>query len=141
MSGKQLNVFSISVTSMSILNPLKVNDADFLAFDFAFALCRTCSASTQLSLTQFRQLYYALDIVIQSIISTNNAFKTYEDQDGKVDLQVPKLIWIALNMAWLLIGVYKMSSMRLLPTTSADWAGAVLWKEMLEESSVPSSWT
>jgi len=99
MSGKQLNMFSISVTSMAILSPVK------------------------------------------SIVSTNTAFKTFEDPEGKVDLQIPKLIWIAFNLLYLMIGLYKMSSMRLLPTTSADFADAIVWKEMLEQSAVPSSWT
>jgi len=77
----------------------------------------------------------------KSIVSTNTAFKTFEDPEGKVDLQIPKLIWIAFNLLYLMIGLYKMSSMRLLPTTSADFADAIVWKEMLEQSAVPSSWT
>jgi hypothetical protein len=56
---------------------------------------------------------------------------------GNVDLQMPKLIFIALNLAWLCLGLYKMSNMRLLPTTSADWTSKILWKDMMETSSIP----
>uniref|UniRef100_A0A7S1YWL0 ER membrane protein complex subunit 4 n=1 Tax=Trieres chinensis TaxID=1514140 RepID=A0A7S1YWL0_TRICV len=95
MSGKTLNIFSISITSMAVMNP------------------------------------------IMSILSVNNTFKVFEDPDGKVDLQMPKMIFMALNLVWLFVGLYKMSSMRLLPTTSADWSGTVVWKELMEISSIP----
>uniref|UniRef100_A0A7S1CWV8 ER membrane protein complex subunit 4 n=1 Tax=Cyclophora tenuis TaxID=216820 RepID=A0A7S1CWV8_CYCTE len=91
MSGKQLNIFSISVTSMAILNP------------------------------------------IRGILSMEQTFGALEG----VDLQVPKLIFVGLNLAWFAVGLYKMSSMRLLPTTSADWTGSIVWKEMMETSSIP----
>lgn len=96
MSGSQLNVFSISITSMAILSPLTA----MFQLDSTFAGLQSASA-------------------------------------GTVDLQLPKLIFLALNFAWLCIGLYKMSSMRLLPTTSADWTFKIQWKEMMEKSSIP----
>jgi len=97
MAGKNLNIFSISITSMAVMNPTK------------------------------------------SIVGLNHAFKAFEDPDGKVDLQMPKLIFLGLNLMWLLLGLYKMSSMRLLPTTSSDFSGSVVWKELMEMSSIPPS--
>jgi len=91
MSGSQLNIFSISITSSAILSPLTA----------VFSMSRT-----------FRSL------------------------DG-VDLQLPKLIFVALNLVWFGMGMYKMSSMRLLPTTSADWTGSVVWKDLMESTSIP----
>lgn len=55
----------------------------------------------------------------------------------ETDTQVPKLIFAALNLLWLGIGLYKMSSLRLLPTTAADFMESVVWKEMSETSSIP----
>jgi hypothetical protein len=95
MSGKTLNIFSISVTSMAILSPL------------------------------------------QGIFSVQKTFGPMEDQNA--DVSVPKLIFVALNLVWLGIGLYKMSLMRLLPTTSADWTGSIVWKDMMEISSIPPS--
>ena len=95
MSGKNLNIFSISITSSAILGPT------------------------------------------MAIMSTGKKFEPFSDKDGKVDLQMPKLIFIAMNLVWLAIGLYKMSNMRLLPTTSADWANYVVWKEYTETSSIP----
>jgi hypothetical protein len=91
MSGSQLNVFSISITSTAVLTPLT------------------------------------------SILNLNQAFAQY----GNVDLQMAKLVFLVLNLAWLALGVYKLSSMRLLPTTSADWTGKIHWKDMLEATSIP----
>eukprot|EP00957_Ditylum_brightwellii_P120306 9179626-Ditylum_brightwellii.AAC.1 len=97
MSGKTLNIFSISVTSMALMNPLK------------------------------------------SIFTMGNTFRQFEDPDGKVDLQMAKLIFLAMNLVWFGVGLYKMGTMRLLPTTSADWSGYIVWKELLETSSIPPS--
>jgi ER membrane protein complex subunit 4 len=90
MSGKTLNIFSISITSMAILSPLA------------------------------------------SLFTIDKAFGNLE-----LDSQMPKLIYAACNLAWLALGLYKMSSMRLLPTTSADWTDSIVWKDMLETSSIP----
>ena len=94
MSGKNLNIFSISITSMAILTP------------------------------------------VMSILSIQTTFASLEG----VDLQMAKLIYVGLNLVWLAVGLYKMSVMRLLPTTSADWTGSIVWKEMLESSSIPATW-
>jgi len=95
MSGSTLNIWSLNVTSMSILTPIK------------------------------------------SILGMSSAFTKFEDPDGKVDLQMAKLVFLVLNVMWLGVGLYKMSNMRLLPTTSADWNGRIYWKEMMEVSSIP----
>lgn len=70
---------------------------------------------------------------LTSIIQVESVFSKLEE----VDTQMAKLIYIALNLVWLAIGMYKMSSMRLLPTTSADWADSIVWKDMMELSSIP----
>jgi hypothetical protein len=95
MSGSNLNMMSISITSMSILNPIK------------------------------------------SILGVNGMFSKFEDPSGKVELQMPKLVFVLLNFVMLGVGLYKMSKMRLLPTTSADWSGRIVWKELLESTSIP----
>ena len=95
MSGKQLNMWSINVTTASIFTPLT------------------------------------------GLLRLPTVFSKFEDVSGKVDLTMPKVIYIILNLFWLGVGLYKMSQMRLLPTTSADWSGRVVWKENMEISSIP----
>lgn len=91
MSGSQLNMFSINVTTMAILSPLS------------------------------------------AIFTVDQTFRKVQD----ADLQMPKLIYLALNLVFLGIGLYKMSSMRLLPTTSADWTSKIVWKDIVETTSIP----
>ena len=70
---------------------------------------------------------------VTSIFKLESVFGNLEE----VDTQMAKLIYVGLNLLWLAIGMYKMSSMRLLPTTSADFADSIVWKDMMELSSIP----
>lgn len=90
MSGSQLNIFSISVTSGAILGPLG------------------------------------------GLLSVQQAFGQFPD-----NVNTAKLAYVALNLVWLALGLYKMSNMRLLPTMSADWTGKIVFKDMLETTSAP----
>jgi len=72
---------------------------------------------------------------LQGIFTLEKTFGPLEDQNA--DVQMPKLIFVALNLVWLGVGLYKMSSVRLLPTTSADWTGYIVWKDMMETTSIP----
>lgn len=74
---------------------------------------------------------------LTALFAIKKQFSRFEDADGKVDLTTPKLIFVALNLIWLYVGLYKMSNMRLLPTFSSDWSGRIVWKEMSEISSIP----
>ena len=69
---------------------------------------------------------------VRSLMTMGKMFQPLGD-----DLQMAKLLFVALNLVWLGVGKYKLSSMKLLPTTSADWTGSVVWKEMMETSSIP----
>ena len=95
MSGKSLNIFSISITATAIMNPVK------------------------------------------GILTVSNAFRSCEDPDGKVDLTSSKALFVLMNLVWLGVGLYKMATMKLLPLTSADWEGYVVWKHVMETSSIP----
>lgn len=83
---------------------------------------------------------FSINVTTMAIISPLTAIFTLDTtfrQFGDVDLQMPKLIYLALNLAFLGVGLYKMSSMRLLPTTSADWTSKIVWKDMVETTSIP----
>jgi ER membrane protein complex subunit 4 len=74
--------------------------------------------------------------IMTPLASVLNVERTFASL-SEVDTQMEKLIYVAINLAWLGFGLYKMSSMRLLPTTSADFADSVVWKDMMETSSIP----
>lgn len=108
MSGNQLNIWSINITSSAVLTPL----AGILSIDRTFG--------------KLQQM------------NDNNPATTKSGSRGNDDmLQMPKIIFIALNLVWLALGLYKMSTMKLLPTTSADWTHRIVWKDMMETTSIP----
>jgi hypothetical protein len=56
---------------------------------------------------------------IKGISQMNQMFQRYEGEG--VDLFMPKAIFLALQVLSLGVGIYKCSTMGLLPLTSADW--------------------
>eukprot|EP00638_Chattonella_subsalsa_P008618 CAMPEP_0117758186 /NCGR_PEP_ID=MMETSP0947-20121206/15217_1 /TAXON_ID=44440 /ORGANISM="Chattonella subsalsa, Strain CCMP2191" /LENGTH=154 /DNA_ID=CAMNT_0005578303 /DNA_START=50 /DNA_END=511 /DNA_ORIENTATION=- len=78
MSGSQINIFSIMITGMAFMNPIK------------------------------------------AILGVNQMFAKLDDR-GTLDLTIPKLTFIAVNILGIGSGLYKCATMGLLPLTSADW--------------------
>lgn len=100
----------------------------------------------QVAMSAFMMYMSGNNLNIFSISTTSSAIlgplasifqldKTFGSLD--VDTSMAKLVYVGLNVAWLAVGLYKMSSMRLLPTTSADFADKIVWKDMMETSSIP----
>ena len=94
-------------------------------------------SGSNLNMWTISTLGMAIMTPLKSLFGINSQFAKFEDSDGKVNLQTPKMIFLVLNLIWLFIGLYKMSKMRLLPTYSSDWSGRIVWKEMMEVSSIP----
>jgi hypothetical protein len=82
---------------------------------------------------------FSITTVSTAILTPLTSIFTVERTFGNldVDTQMAKAVYVGINLVWLAIGLYKMSSMRLLPTTSADFADSVVWKDMMETSSIP----
>lgn len=55
----------------------------------------------------------------KSLLATNQCFEKLAD--GQTSLLLPKLLYIALNLVFLGMGLYKCSSLGLLPSTAADF--------------------
>jgi hypothetical protein len=94
-------------------------------------------SGSQLNMWSITIVSGAIMSPLKSIMSIHKTFARFEDPGGKVDLNMPKLVYCILNLIWLGVGLYKMSKMRLLPTMSSDYAGTILWKEMDEITSIP----
>ena len=78
MSGSGIHIFSIMMTFMAMMSPVK------------------------------------------GIMNMQATFKPFEGME-KVDLAMPKVIFVALNLVGLSMGMYKLAGMGLLPLTAADW--------------------
>jgi len=94
MSGSSIQIFSIMMTGMSLINPFK------------------------------------------ALLATNETFKNFEKEEG-VDLKIPKLIFVSLQLLSLGVALYKCSTMGLLPLTSADWVYQLPIGNYIEHGGIP----
>ncbi|KAK9695922.1 hypothetical protein K7432_012727 [Basidiobolus ranarum] len=77
----------------------------------------------------------------QALMNLGPVFERFEAKPSKgkgkvpeeqVNLMLPKLVFIAVQLTIMCMGVYKLSSMGLLPTASSDWLAFMDPKQMLE---------
>lgn len=62
----------------------------------------------------------------QPISALQGVGKVFEPfQDSRIDLLLPKLVYTALNLAALLLGVWKLNTLGLLPTHASDWVSSL----------------
>ncbi|KAJ2114281.1 hypothetical protein GGI03_006120 [Coemansia sp. RSA 2337] len=95
MSGTSVSIFSILITGMILMSPVK------------------------------------------TIMSTQQTFAPLERAgkgEKKLDLTMQKAAFVAINIAGLIFGVYRLSIMGLLPTASSDWLSFIPAKQFMEYS-------
>jgi hypothetical protein len=73
---------------------------------------------------------------IKGIIGVNQTFLRFDKEEG-LDLKIPKLIFISLQLLALGVALYKCSTMGLLPLTSVDWTIYLPEKNIMEYSGIP----
>ena len=96
-------------------------------FSTAFMLWMSGSSIQIFSLLT---LGMALVNPIKAMSSVGTTFAKFKS-DG-VDIMIPQLIFLSLNLLALGVAVYKCSSMGLLPVTSADWTEYIPLKQASE---------
>jgi len=122
------------------------NNAALVAKRKQKAMAIATKPGSQVAMNAFMMYMSGANLNIFSINTTSSAIltpitnifgieRTFSNLD--VDTYMAKAIFIAINLVWLAVGLYKMSVMRLLPTTSADFADSIVWKDMMETSSIP----
>ena len=60
---------------------------------------------------------------IKAISGVNLTFQPYEHKD--INLLLPKLAYIAINMVLMAMAIYKFSVLGVIPVTPADWSGII----------------
>jgi ER membrane protein complex subunit 4 len=93
-------------------------------------------SGSQLNIFTITTVSGALLNPVRGLITTNATFKNYEDADGHTNLLQPKLIYIALQLVALSVGLYKMSTMGLLPTNAGDFMNYLNFRTVVEVSGV-----
>ncbi|SPO03221.1 related to ER membrane DUF1077 domain protein [Cephalotrichum gorgonifer] len=66
---------------------------------------------------------------IMGLLSTNQAFARFESETNRSQLIPVKLLYVAMQLLALAVGIWKINSMGLLPTTRSDW---LAWEALRE---------
>ncbi|KAI1098159.1 hypothetical protein F4804DRAFT_136576 [Jackrogersella minutella] len=69
---------------------------------------------------------------IMGIVATNQAFERFESETNKAKIIQAKLVYVAMQMVALAVGMWKVNAMGLLPTTRSDWLAWEAQRESLE---------
>ena len=105
-------------------------------------LLQTCfmlwMSGTSIQIFSIMTTGMALFNPLRAIAATEEAFKEFKAEDlGDMDIRLPKLLFVALQLVALAAGLYQSSRMGLLPMTSADWVSFIPPKNVLEQSGIP----
>jgi hypothetical protein len=60
---------------------------------------------------------------VSALQGVNKAFEAFKD--SRVDTLLPKVMYIALNLAGMGLGLYKLNSLGLLPSHASDWVSTL----------------
>ncbi|PKC06072.1 transmembrane protein 85 [Rhizophagus irregularis] len=71
---------------------------------------------------------------IKALMGIDSVFERYESSKTKSQLIWPKLVYVILQLLTMALGLYKCSSMGLLPTATSDWLAFMEQKQILEYS-------
>ncbi|KAI9501048.1 hypothetical protein BX070DRAFT_229322 [Coemansia spiralis] len=96
MSGTSVSIFSILITGMILMTPVK-------------------------TIMSVQQTFAPLE-------------RAGKSSGSKLDLTMQKAAFVAINIAGLLFGIYRLSIMGLLPTTTSDWLAFIPAKRYIEFS-------
>ncbi|KAF9662045.1 hypothetical protein SADUNF_Sadunf18G0012300 [Salix dunnii] len=75
---------------------------------------------------------------IGALQGVGKVFEPYKD--SKVDLLAPKLVFIALNLGGLALGIWKLNTLGLLPTHVSDWVSSLPPAKSLHETVTTGRW-
>lgn len=74
---------------------------------------------------------------IRAIGGIESTFSRFEAGEVKLNLRLPKLIFLGFQLLSLCLALYKASTLGLLPLTSADWVSYIPDRIYAEQSMVP----
>ncbi|KAK4449960.1 ER membrane protein complex subunit 4 [Podospora aff. communis PSN243] len=94
-------------------------------------------SGNSLQIFSIMMVFMAFKNPIMGILGTNQAFERFETDTNRAKIVQVKLAYVAMQLLALALGVWKVNSMGLLPTTRSDW---LLWEAQREplEYAVPA---
>ena len=79
-------------------------------------------------------MMYRFKSPIQGVMQTNNVFSRFESAGTRAQIWGVKIVYILMQIMLLGLGIYKVNSMGLLPTTRSDWLAWETERQPLERA-------
>ncbi|KAK0627826.1 hypothetical protein B0T14DRAFT_423456 [Immersiella caudata] len=94
-------------------------------------------SGNSLQIFSIMMVFMAFKNPIMGILGTNQAFERFQTETNRAKIVQVKLAYVAMQLLALALGIWKVNSMGLLPTTRSDW---LLWEAQREslEYAVPA---
>lgn len=89
-------------------------------------------SGNSLQIFSIMMVFMAFKNPIMGILATNQAFERFETDTNRSKIVQVKLAYVAMQLLALALGVWKVNSMGLLPTTRSDWLAWETQREPLE---------
>ncbi|PHH65300.1 hypothetical protein CDD81_2712 [Ophiocordyceps australis] len=82
-------------------------------------------SGNSLQIFSIMMVFMAFKNPLVGLLNTNQAFERFQTDSNNAKLFQTKLVYVAMQMVALAVGVWKINAMGLLPTTRSDW---LMWE-------------
>ncbi|EGO59958.1 hypothetical protein NEUTE1DRAFT_61834 [Neurospora tetrasperma FGSC 2508] len=91
-------------------------------------------SGNSLQIFSIMMVFMAFKNPIMGLLSTNQAFERFETDSNRGSILQVKAAYVLMQVLALAVGVWKINSMGLLPTTRSDWLAWEVRREPLEHA-------
>ncbi|KAK3949988.1 hypothetical protein QBC32DRAFT_25629 [Pseudoneurospora amorphoporcata] len=91
-------------------------------------------SGNSLQIFSIMMVFMAFKNPIIGLLSTNQAFERFETDSNRASILQVKAAYVLMQVLALAVGVWKINSMGLLPTTRSDWLAWEVRREPLEHA-------
>ncbi|KAK9435225.1 ER membrane protein complex subunit 4 [Metarhizium brunneum] len=86
-------------------------------------------SGNSLQIFSIMMVFMAFKNPIAGLMATNQAFERFNTEKNAAQMLQTKLVYVAMQLVALGVGIWKVNSMGLLPTTRSDW---LMWESLRE---------
>ncbi|QPG94883.1 hypothetical protein C2857_007203 [Epichloe festucae Fl1] len=86
-------------------------------------------SGNSLQIFSIMMVFMAFKNPIAGLMATNQAFEKFQSEKNAAQVLQTKLVYVAMQLVALAVGIWKVNSMGLLPTTRSDW---LMWEPLRE---------
>ncbi|KAG5980871.1 hypothetical protein E4U55_003540 [Claviceps digitariae] len=86
-------------------------------------------SGNSLQIFSIMMVFMAFKNPIVGLMATNQAFEKFQSEKNAAQILQIKLVYVLMQLIALAVGIWKVNSMGLLPTTRSDW---LMWESLRE---------